>query len=47
MSESLWSFEFESTYAIHAYLHLSYEFASRKYRGVLDTTLCDKLSQCL
>jgi hypothetical protein len=31
--------------AISAYHHLSCEFESRSLRGVLDTTLCDKVCQ--
>ena len=34
---------FTTTYAISAYHHYSYEFKSRSCRGVLDTTLCDKV----
>jgi hypothetical protein len=34
---------FTTTYAINAYHHSSCEFKSRPWRGVLDTTLCDKL----
>jgi hypothetical protein len=33
---------FTTTYAISAYHHQSCEFESRLWRGVLDTTLCDK-----
>ena len=36
---------FITTYAISAYHHLSCEFESRSWRGVLDTTLCDKVCQ--
>jgi hypothetical protein len=38
---------FTTTYAIGAYHHQQYEFESRSWRGVLDTTLCDKVCQCL
>jgi hypothetical protein len=31
---------FTTTYAISAYQHLSCEFESRSWRGVLDATLC-------
>jgi hypothetical protein len=34
---------FTTTYAISAYHHYSCEFKSRSCRGVLDTTLCDKV----
>ena len=34
-----------TTYAINAYYHLSCEFESRSWRGLLDKTLCDKLCQ--
>jgi len=37
--------EFTTTYAISAYHHLSCEFESRSWRGVLDTTLYDKVCQ--
>ena len=37
--------ECTTTYAIRAYHHWSYEFESRSWRGVLDTTLGDKLCQ--
>jgi len=37
--------EFTTTYAISAYHHHSWKFVSRLWRGVLDTTLCDKVSQ--
>ena len=33
---------FTTTCAIRAYHHLSCEFKSRSWRGVLDTTICDK-----
>jgi hypothetical protein len=33
----------QCTCAIGAYHHLSCEFAPRSWRGVLDTTLCDKV----
>jgi hypothetical protein len=33
---------FATTYAIRAYHHKHCEFESRSWRGVLDTTLCDK-----
>ena len=36
---------FTTTYAISAYHHLSCEFESSSWRGVLDTTLCDKVCQ--
>ena len=39
--------EFTATCAISAYQHYSGEFESRSWRGVLDTTLCDKICQCL
>jgi hypothetical protein len=32
---------------IGAYHHQKYEFESCSWRGVLDTTLCDKVCQCL
>ena len=35
---------FTATCAIGAYRHLSYEFEPRSWRGVLDTTLCDNVS---
>jgi len=38
---------FTTTCAISAYHHLSCEFKSRWWRGVLDTTLCDKACQWL
>jgi len=37
--------EFTTTYAISAYHHLSCELESRSWRGVLDTTLYDKVCQ--
>ena len=40
--------EFKSDlYAVSAYHHSSCEFESRLWRGVVDTTLCDKVCQCL
>jgi hypothetical protein len=36
---------FTTTYDINAYHHKCYEFDSRSWRGVLDTTLCDKVCQ--
>ena len=36
---------FTTTYAINAYHHQSCEFEPRSWRGVLDTTLCDKVCQ--
>ena len=36
---------FITTCAINAYRHLSCEFEPRSWRGVLDTTLCDKVCQ--
>jgi hypothetical protein len=36
---------FTTTYAITAYHHPSCEFELRSMRGVLDTTLCDKVCQ--
>ena len=36
---------FTTTYAIDAYHHKSCEFETRSWRGVLDTTLCDKVCQ--
>ena len=36
---------FTTTCAISAYHHLSCEFETRSWRGVLDTTLCDKVCQ--
>jgi len=38
---------FTTTCAISAYHHLSCEFEPRSLRGVLDTTLCDKVCQLL
>jgi hypothetical protein len=38
---------FTTTSAISAYHHKSCEFAPRSWRGVLDTTLCDKVCQWL
>ena len=38
---------FTTTYAISAYHHWSCEFIPRSWRGVLDTTLCDKVFQWL
>jgi hypothetical protein len=35
----------EFTYAINAYHHQRCEFESRSWRGVLVTTLCDKVCQ--
>jgi len=37
--------EFTTTFAISSYHYLSCEFKSRLWRGVLDTTLCDKVCQ--
>jgi hypothetical protein len=34
---------FMTTHAIGAYHHLSCEFKPRSWRGVLDTTSCDKV----
>ena len=34
---------FTTTYAISTYQHWSCEFESRSWRGVFDTTLCDKV----
>jgi hypothetical protein len=39
--------EFTTTCAIVAYHHLSCEFEPHSWRGALDTTLCDKVYQCL
>jgi len=39
--------EFTTTYAISAYHHYSCEFESCSWRGVLDTTLCNKVCQWL
>jgi hypothetical protein len=36
---------FTITYAISAYHHYYCEFESRSWRGILDTTLCDKACQ--
>jgi hypothetical protein len=36
---------FTTTYAISAYHHERFKFESRLWRTVLDTTLCDKVSQ--
>jgi len=36
---------FTTTCAIRAYYHVSCEFDPRSWRGVLDTTLCDKVCQ--
>jgi hypothetical protein len=38
---------FQATYAISAYHQWSCEFEPRSWRGVLDTTLCDKVCQWL
>jgi hypothetical protein len=38
---------FTTTCAISAYLHYRYEFESRSWQGVLDTTFCDKVCQRL
>jgi len=38
---------FTTTCAISAYHHKSCEFESRSWRGVLNTTLCDKVCQWL
>ena len=37
--------EFTNTCVISAYLHLSCEFESHSWQGVLNTTLCDKVCQ--
>jgi hypothetical protein len=37
--------EYPTTYAIIAYHHESCEFESCSMRGVLDTTLCNKVCQ--
>ena len=37
--------EYPTTYAIIAYHHESCEFKSCSLRGVLDTTLCNKVCQ--
>jgi len=34
---------FKTTYVISVYHHLRCEFESSSWRGVLDTTLCDKV----
>ena len=39
--------EFTTTFAIVAYHHLSCEFEPHSWRGVLNTTVCDKDCQCL
>ena len=36
-----------TTYVISVYHHLSFEFESHSWRGVLDATLCDKVCQSL
>ena len=36
---------FLTTFAIIVYHHYSCEFEARSWRGVLDTTLCDKVCQ--
>jgi hypothetical protein len=36
---------FTTTCAISAYRHSSCEYEPRSWRGVLDTTLCDKVCQ--
>ena len=38
---------FTTTYGISAYHHQRCEFEYRSWRGVLDTTLCDKVCQKL
>ena len=38
---------FKTTCAISAYHHKNCEFESRSWRGVFDTTLCDKVCQWL
>jgi hypothetical protein len=38
---------FTTTYAVSVYHHQRCEFESSSWRGVLDTTLCDKDCQCL
>ena len=35
------------TYTLSVYHHYSCEFESNSWRGVPDTTLCDKVCQCL
>jgi hypothetical protein len=37
---------FTTTCSISVYHHESCEFKSCSWRGVLDTTLCDKVCQC-
>jgi hypothetical protein len=44
---SMTSGGFMTTYAISAYHHSRNEFESRSWRGVPNTTLCDKVSHCL
>jgi hypothetical protein len=34
-----------TSYAISAYQHESYEFESRSWQGVINTTLCHKVCQ--
>jgi len=36
---------FTTTYAIGVYLHYSCKFEPSSWRGILDTTLCDKVCQ--
>jgi hypothetical protein len=38
---------FTTTYAISAYHHFIFYFKSCSWRGVLDSTVCDKLFQLL
>ena len=38
---------FTAPYAISAYHHWICEFESRSWRGILDTTLCNQVCQCL
>ena len=38
---------FTTTWAFSAYHHLSCEFNSRSWWGIIDTTLCDKVCQWL
>ena len=38
---------FTTTYVINAYYHKGCEFESRTWRGVFNTTLCDKVCQWL
>ena len=38
---------FTTTYAISVYHHQSCEFEPYSWRGVFDTTLCDKVCKCL